>query len=419
MENFEMKDVISHGLLNMNKILRVNWEITSHCNYKCSYCFGNAGMKNPEFYSFEELKKIASKIFEIERDYYNILLIGGEPTIHPNFLDLLKYFNDLNKQISLSIVTNGSRSIEYHKKLFESIKNKELLFNISIHLEQANLQHIKDIIKLANEYNIYVVLSFMLHPEKEDLLEEFLLEFIELRKNFYFDIMFMELRQAPLFDRNDERYTDRHYQWIDSAKNRWGEAVENSKVKKIEYFSGIPINGYNIIKDGQTINNIELDYGISIRNGLKSFSGFYCFGGSNFIDIHPNGTYSGAIQCPKFANMGSLLNDNLNFKFDICDQYQCGCNSNDIIPKFRDIKDASNFINDNIKYFQPFLIKKIIEPNTQTQNIHNNAIINDNIVKLDNNINELNNKINKLINKIAWWIPVKKWRDNFRNKILY
>lgn len=23
----------------------------------------------------------------------------------------------------------------------------------------------------------------------------------------------------------------------------------------------------------------------------------------------------------------------------------------------------------------------------------------------------------KTINKIAWWIPIRKWRDNFRNKL--
>ena len=28
----------------------------------------------------------------------------------------------------------------------------------------------------------------------------------------------------------------------------------------------------------------------------------------------------------------------------------------------------------------------------------------------------LNSKYNKIINKIAWWIPIRKWRDNFRNK---
>ncbi|MEI0528414.1 hypothetical protein R4J00_07170 [Brachyspira intermedia] len=42
-------------------------------------------------------------------------------------------------------------------------------------------------------------------------------------------------------------------------------------------------------------------------------------------------------------------------------------------------------------------------------------------IELDNTIKEYNNinaKIEKLINSLAWWIPIKKWRDNFRNKIL-
>ncbi|WP_157153314.1 class I SAM-dependent methyltransferase [Brachyspira murdochii] len=55
------------------------------------------------------------------------------------------------------------------------------------------------------------------------------------------------------------------------------------------------------------------------------------------------------------------------------------------------------------------------------KNIEN---INDKLHSLNVNINEnaindLYNKFNKLVNSIAWWIPVKKWRDNFRNKILY
>ena len=31
--------------------------------------------------------------------------------------------------------------------------------------------------------------------------------------------------------------------------------------------------------------------------------------------------------------------------------------------------------------------------------------------------NILSSKYNKIINNIAWWIPVRKWRDNFRNKV--
>lgn len=45
---------------------------------------------------------------------------------------------------------------------------------------------------------------------------------------------------------------------------------------------------------------------------------------------------------------------------------------------------------------------------------------------MQNGFNQANNtevakleiRLNKLIDYIAWWIPVKKWRNNFRNKIL-
>ena len=40
----------------------------------------------------------------------------------------------------------------------------------------------------------------------------------------------------------------------------------------------------------------------------------------------------------------------------------------------------------------------------------------ENINYAKNNVNKLNEKLNMLINCIAWWIPIRKWRDNFRNK---
>lgn len=41
-------------------------------------------------------------------------------------------------------------------------------------------------------------------------------------------------------------------------------------------------------------------------------------------------------------------------------------------------------------------------------------------IAFENNVNlqQLNNKIDKLINAIAWFIPIKKWRDSFRNKFV-
>ena len=52
-----------------------------------------------------------------------------------------------------------------------------------------------------------------------------------------------------------------------------------------------------------------------------------------------------------------------------------------------------------------------------------NNYIEDKNNKLESMYKELNDKYNNLalvfnevVDKIAWWIPIRKWRDNFRNK---
>lgn len=63
--------------------------------------------------------------------------------------------------------------------------------------------------------------------------------------------------------------------------------------------------------------------------------------------------------------------------------------------------------------------EKILEiQNLYKQNNTNNSGQIDISNNIENRINNIDNKLNKLINELAWWIPVKKWRDNFRNKML-
>ena len=60
--------------------------------------------------------------------------------------------------------------------------------------------------------------------------------------------------------------------------------------------------------------------------------------------------------------------------------------------------------------------KKIeIEPLDNIFYLYNSVLEkNDLTTKLENDLN----KIKYNINKLAWWIPIRKWRDNFRNKML-
>lgn len=83
----------------------------------------------------------------------------------------------------------------------------------------------------------------------------------------------------------------------------------------------------------------------------------------------------------------------------------------------------------NIYYGYAYLDKDISFQNYVNNNMHqiSNSInlINDSIKQrniqinneIDIKINCIDNKINNLINKIAWFIPIKKWRDMFRKNL--
>ena len=83
----------------------------------------------------------------------------------------------------------------------------------------------------------------------------------------------------------------------------------------------------------------------------------------------------------------------------------------------------------NIYYGYAYLDKDISFQNYVNNNMHqiSNSInlINDSIkqknIQINNEIyikiNCIDNKINNLINKIAWFIPIKKWRDKFRKNL--
>lgn len=84
------------------KLEGVYVEITSNCNLKCVYCYNNSGMgKNM---SFQNIKTLLQQIIDYGGN--KISLSGGEPLLHPNILQILKYIHDTN--VSCTLLTNGT-----------------------------------------------------------------------------------------------------------------------------------------------------------------------------------------------------------------------------------------------------------------------------------------------------------------------
>lgn len=79
--------------------------IIDKCNYKCKYCPCNSKKIKTNAIPVSKIIKYIEAIKD-DDEKNRIVLSGGEPTIHPEFFELLKYFQD--KGYYVTLLTNGS-----------------------------------------------------------------------------------------------------------------------------------------------------------------------------------------------------------------------------------------------------------------------------------------------------------------------
>lgn len=82
---------------------KVYFEITRRCNLKCKYCYNNSHINFAKELGKEQIFKLIDELYNAGT--FEIRLTGGEPTLHPDFFEIVQYISD--KGFFLSLGTNG------------------------------------------------------------------------------------------------------------------------------------------------------------------------------------------------------------------------------------------------------------------------------------------------------------------------
>lgn len=110
---------------------------TYRCNLRCSMCFiykgGKSHISNRKELDFKSWQKIIDDMTSFNPHFY---IIGGEPLIYKNTLDIIKYVKD--KGCYCSVNTNGILLTQYSEKLLQtgidkitvSVDGPEEIYNI-------------------------------------------------------------------------------------------------------------------------------------------------------------------------------------------------------------------------------------------------------------------------------------------------
>ena len=139
---------------------RVYIEITNVCNLKCEFCLPHN--RENKFMTFDEFKLILKKVKPFTNYIY--LHVKGEPLLHPNVDEFIKYAYDEGFQINLTTnATLLNKHLEFTKYLRQ--------INISLHATNS-LEIVKTAKQIKDTIICFRIWNINKDTKNKDLLEK-------------------------------------------------------------------------------------------------------------------------------------------------------------------------------------------------------------------------------------------------------
>ncbi|MBI9053926.1 MAG: radical SAM protein [Bacteroidales bacterium] len=141
----------------------MNILLNNYCNLTCEYCFANHVLEkdriNMSLQSFHKVIEFAKR-----SNLETINLIGGEPTLHPNFNEIIDKIDQQNFINSIMLFTNGVFKRKQHDRLLEYSKtsNLKMLINYNdfrgtkvMDIMNNNIKELRDHAEITLGINFY------------------------------------------------------------------------------------------------------------------------------------------------------------------------------------------------------------------------------------------------------------------------
>jgi uncharacterized radical SAM superfamily Fe-S cluster-containing enzyme len=153
-------------------------EITDRCNLTCPTCFAGSSPTYGRHRTLEEVKKMLDVVVSNERNPDVVQISGGEPTLHPQFFEILDYAKSLPIK-HLMLNTNGidiARNYAFAERLASYAPNFEIYLQFDSFRKEvlqfmrgANLTSIrKQALEHLNRLNLSTTLVMTIQKNVND-----------------------------------------------------------------------------------------------------------------------------------------------------------------------------------------------------------------------------------------------------------
>ncbi len=265
----------------MNYDILADWQLNIYCNFNCPYCYIQNKKKQDPRYAGHDPKMIV-KAFNDTKLTWLIHMSGGEPFLHPDFVNMCK---ELTKKHYISINTN--LSIPNVLDFAKEIDPKRVAFiHCSLHIGE------RERLKLINKF----------------------IEYYHVLKKAGFNIYTTQVMFPPILHKFDETFgffknkkiivRPKIFRGYYNLKHYPKAYIPAERTKLLFY--------YNLSRKLEEISTLHIDPNLDDRliYGDLSFRGLKCSAGKDFVVIEYNGD---VIRChSERKKLGNIFEGKLN-----------------------------------------------------------------------------------------------------------
>ncbi|MDB4930329.1 MAG: radical domain protein [Myxococcaceae bacterium] len=187
-------------------------QVVRHCNHFCGFC---SNPTTPYVHTFETMKVLVDDL--VDRDYFGVILTGGEPSLHPELPRIARYATD--RGLHVRMITNGWRMAdpEFAREMAEAgLKIVHVsVYSVRPDIEErlrgtpGTLEKAFAAVDNANRYGIEVNINCVINKLNAEHLDEGIRHWITHHphiRHFVWNNLDPSMGRAEV---NQEQYTPR------------------------------------------------------------------------------------------------------------------------------------------------------------------------------------------------------------------
>ena len=133
--------------------------MADHCNLNCKGCSHYSPISSPRFKTLKDLRDPLKKISSYKIFFKEIRLLGGEPLLNPDLIEIIPLIRLFFPKIRIILVTNGLLLLNdkvCSKEFWEILKKFDIELSITIYPIELNIEKIKEMCSIKGiKYSIY------------------------------------------------------------------------------------------------------------------------------------------------------------------------------------------------------------------------------------------------------------------------